>query len=147
MPIPSNWGRVIRIMTSPRWRRLASLRRALPGSTPRCFPLRVGTEVCRSLSKSFDAVHDPQPIADARDTHFPQCDVIQLQENVTADVILLEDRDVIGALDIAKPACDMGVGPGTYIIAVRDAWRRFVVLLPAGGGWEGGSLTADAATA
>jgi hypothetical protein len=54
----------------------------------------------RFLPQGFDGIDDPEPVADAGDTHPFQCDLIQFEENIASDVVGLECVSMVPALDI-----------------------------------------------
>lgn len=65
------------------------------------------------LSQCLHSCNDPNPISDREHTHLLESHLIQLQKNVSSDIIGSENRRMVGTLDTGEPCGNMAIGPSS----------------------------------
>lgn len=63
-------------------------------------------------SQQLDGVDDAESVADGGDAHLLEGVVVELEQDVTSDVVCAERAGVCAAFDVGQPYRDVGVGPG-----------------------------------
>ena len=84
-------------------------------------PLALGRAL---LPQSLNRIQNPQPIANAGDSHLLERILVKLKEDIAADVARLERVRMVAALDIREPARDLVVIPSAEKIVIFHAGGR-----------------------
>ena len=100
----------------------------------------------------FYGVANSGAVADGGETDFLESAHVELEDDITSDVVVLEGLDVLGALVVGQPAGDMNILPLGYEICIRET-RWWIEDIRGRGRatdpirtWHGGGVWASART-